>query len=116
MNISRTVTESGDLIISLKGELDAHGCHIVRNDFDSLSEETRAQHITLEMYDVTFMDSSGIGAIVSLFKRLKSRWKTLSVTEVRGQPRELMELLRVQEAIPMSWSEPRKPKNYRRIV
>lgn len=59
-----------------------------------------SEHIILDFTDVGFIDSTGIGAIVFLFKRLTSQKRKLSLLNVSGQPHKLMTMLRVNNAIP----------------
>ena len=49
---------------------------------------------------MTFIDSSGIGAIVFLFKRLAARRARLVVTGLGGQPLQMFKLLRLDRSIP----------------
>ncbi len=85
------------LCINLSGDFDALAVEELRNEFDSLSEQQ--QDIIIDMQNVEFIDSSGIGAIVFLFKRLRSQNLNMSITGVHGQPLELMRYLRIDKCI-----------------
>ena len=66
-----------------------------------IAEDTGTpQNVVLNLEDVPFIDSSGIGAIVFLFKRLKVQQRNMRITGVTGQPAELFRMLRVHKAIP----------------
>lgn len=104
MEYQRKSTPEGDLIIELNGELDALGAVEIRPVLEDVVDEKQAENVSLDLSDVSFLDSSGIGAIVFLYKRLKTTGRNLELTGVRGQPRELMELLRIHKAIPVSWN------------
>ena len=60
----------------------------------------------IDLRGVTFIDSSGIGAIVFLFKRLRAANRELMLVGVHGQVRELIELLRVDHALPVELLDP----------
>lgn len=90
------------LIIAFSGEMDAQGCSEVKPDIEALVTEPKALHILVDMDCVNFLDSSGIGAIVYLYKRVKSNGGSLSIEGANGQPLELMELLRIGSAIPIN--------------
>ncbi|MBN3560851.1 STAS domain-containing protein [Aliamphritea spongicola] len=90
-------TSNQMLSINLSGDFDALAVEELRSEFDSLTEQQ--QDVIIDMQDVTFIDSSGIGAIVFLFKRLRSQDLNLSITGVHGQPLELMRYLRIDKCI-----------------
>jgi len=104
MNIKNSKTENGNIILKLSGEMDALGCSKIREDLESVAEQQN-QHTILDINQINFIDSSGIGAIVFLFKRLKEQGRTLEIIGVQGQPQELMTLLRIDSAIPISHAD-----------
>ena len=103
MNYERKTTSYGDLVIELSGEMDALGAVEIRPVLEEAVDQDQSENVSLDLSSVTFLDSSGIGAIVFLYKRLKAVGRKLEISGVRGQPRELMELLRIHKAIPVSW-------------
>ncbi|MCF6255310.1 MAG: STAS domain-containing protein [Gammaproteobacteria bacterium] len=94
-------TTDGDLIVKLCGEMDALGCTKIRTELEQITN-TENSNVSLDLSQVSFLDSSGIGAIVFLYKRLKAQGRTLIIVGVQGQPQELMKLLRIDSAIPVS--------------
>lgn len=101
MNIDYTDTPSGDLIIKLQGEMGALGCSNIRTLLEEIVTTENNHNVVLNLAHVNFLDSSGIGVIVFLYKRLKAGGRGLKTDNVRGQSRELMELLRIGTAIPV---------------
>ncbi len=91
-----------ELVIAFSGEMDAEGCSEIKPDIEQLVAEPAAIHILVDMDSVNFLDSSGIGAIVYLYKRIKSNGGSMSIERANGQPLELMELLRIGSAIPIN--------------
>lgn len=93
-------------LVRLSGEFDASGCKEIRDELEPIVDEfTEEETLFLNLFDVSFIDSSGVGAIVFLYKRLKSINGSMKITNVHGQPKELLSLLRVNEAIPVEWLE-----------
>ncbi len=101
MNLECINTPDGDLVVKLCGEMDALGCTKIRTELEQITD-TKNINVSLDLSQVNFLDSSGIGAIVFLYKRLKAQGRTLIIVGVQGQPQELMKLLRIDRAIPVS--------------
>ncbi|WP_299016410.1 STAS domain-containing protein [uncultured Photobacterium sp.] len=93
-------TTSPVINLSLQDEFDAHIARQMEPEFESLSQ-TEKDELVIDMTQVQFIDSCGIGAIVFLYKRLKSRGKKLRLLNVNGQPRQLMQMLRIDKVIPL---------------
>ncbi len=104
MEYKRIETPDGDLLIELQGEMDAQGCARIRPELDQIATKDYAKNVVLDLARVSFLDSSGIGAIVFLYKRLKTRDRHLEIINVQNQPRELIELLRLGSAIPVHFA------------
>jgi stage II sporulation protein AA (anti-sigma F factor antagonist) len=101
MNIEYLNSENNAVFIKLSGDMDAYGCSKIGSDLENIVDPAVVQHISLDIDDVTFLDSSGVGVIVFLFKRLKATGGTLEINNVNGQPKELIKLLRVGSVIPV---------------
>ncbi|WP_232323322.1 STAS domain-containing protein [Photobacterium sp. J15] len=86
--------------LTLQDEFDAHIARQMEPQFETLSK-TEDDELIIDMTQVQFIDSCGIGAIVFLYKRLKSRGKKLRLLNVNGQPRQLMTMLRINKVIPL---------------
>lgn len=83
--------------LHLEGELDALAIESIRSELEQLGNS--AQDVDLDFTSVTFIDSSGIGALVFLFKRLRTSNCTLRLHQVHGQPLELIQYLRIDKSI-----------------
>jgi anti-anti-sigma factor len=102
MKYKCTNTSQGDLLVKLDGDMDALGCSEIRPQLEHFTNPQTSKNVILDLSEVHFLDSSGIGAIVFLFKRLRVQGRTLEITGVQGQPKELMQLLRIDSAIPVT--------------
>ena len=102
VNIEYINTRNDYQIARLSGEMDALGCTKIREELDQILDTELNSNIALDLSQVSFLDSSGIGLIVFLFKRLKSQSRTLQIIGVQGQPQELISMLRIETAIPVS--------------
>ncbi len=71
-------TLTGTVItLPIHDEFDAHIARQMEPEFESLSQ-TEESELILDLTQVQFIDSCGIGAIVFLYKRLKSRGKKIT--------------------------------------
>lgn len=86
-------------LIKLAGAFDAAAAADARPRLDTVIEGDG--DVVFDLSDVDFIDSSGIGAIVFLFKRLTAKGRGLRLAGVHGQPLQLMEFLRIPRVIPI---------------
>jgi len=86
-------TEDGDTTsLSIRGELDAITAVNVRATFDEVIE-SKPKKVVLDLSALRVIDSSGVGAIVYLFKRLRTDGGRLEITGVQGQPLSIFKVL-----------------------
>jgi len=85
------------LVVTLKDPLDAKTVHELRPCFEELADS--GKQVVLDLSEVNFIDSSGIGAIVFLYKRLLVCGLNVNVVGLRPQPQELFLMLRIQQSI-----------------
>ena len=71
--------EDGVLEIKLIGEIDHHSAVGVRSDIDELIFELRPQKVVLNLSEISFMDSSGLGLIMGRYSLIKDLGGTLSL-------------------------------------
>ena len=103
MRISISNQSENEVHVELSGDFDAEGCREIRDNLELAVDCCSGGVMLLDLYKVDFIDSSGIGAMVFLFKRLRAVDGSLKIINVRGQPQELISLLRVEEAIPVEF-------------
>ena len=75
----------------------------VANEFRNSAAEVlsrKEREVTLKLHNVSEVDSSGIGAIVFLHRRLVLQGRRLQISGLSGQPLELARLVRLDSAIP----------------
>ena len=89
-----------ECIISIKGDFDSETAKEARDLFeDFIANDVR--DFTIDFNKIFFLDSSGIGAIVFLYKRLRAQKRLLVIRNVWGQPQSLLEILRIGNSIPV---------------
>lgn len=93
MNFSRT--DTGDqTILHISGSLDALSTPELRPVIEALVAEKRSG-VTVDLSELRLIDSSGVGAIVSLYKRMKAVGSKVEVVGLKDQPLAIFRLLRL---------------------
>jgi anti-anti-sigma factor len=98
MNIV-TATFKNTRVVQLSGELDAQSVTTLEQQCPA-SFWVGAEPIAIDLTHVSFIDSSGIGMLVFLVKRLWSNDHLVSLTGLHGQPARLLTMLRIHQSIP----------------
>jgi anti-sigma B factor antagonist len=93
MNFTRE--DDGDVtVLRISGSLDALSTPELRPTIDALVAEKRPT-ITVNLSDLRLIDSSGVGAIVSLYKRMRALGAKVEVVGLKDQPLAIFRLLRL---------------------
>ena len=87
----------GVIILSVKGRLDAVAAPELRPTIEKLVAN-KQKRVVFDLYDLEMIDSSGVGAIVSLFKRLRTIGGDVKIARLTKQPKEIFRLLRLDRA------------------
>lgn len=90
----KTEERDGVMIIKLRGQLTLEFISRLKANFNSLAE-TPAQQIVLELSTLEQIDSSGLGVILSLLKRIRAQKGDVKLVRLHGQPQEIFRLLRL---------------------
>ena len=93
MNCVRT-DEDGESRLAIDGALDALTVRDIRPIIDAVVA-AHPRRVTVDLENLTLIDSSGVGAIVSLFKRVKASGGNVVVVGAREQPLAVLKLLKL---------------------
>jgi anti-sigma B factor antagonist len=97
MNFARTDQGEGTTL-RIEGSLDAISTPELRAVIDALVIEKRKQ-ITVDLSALRLIDSSGVGALVSLYKRARAYGGKVVVMGLRDQPLAIFKLLRLDKVL-----------------
>ena len=75
-----TATTEG-LVVSVSGEIDHHSALSMRRDVDNIIWNRTPTHLILDMSEVNFMDSSGLGFIMGRYSLMKEIGGSLSLRD-----------------------------------
>ncbi|HEY0710875.1 MAG TPA: STAS domain-containing protein [Polyangia bacterium] len=93
MKVLVDLTE-GTLNIRIMGELDAVSVPTLRAAVDPLVEDAQAG-VVVDIAGLRLIDSSGVGALVGLFRRLKATGRRFAVQGATEQPLTILKLMKL---------------------
>ncbi len=91
MNIELDVRQDV-LCIRLTGELDHHTAEELREKVNQAIETYQIHHIVLNLANLTFMDSSGLGVILGRYKQIKLKNGEMVVCAISAPVKRLFEM------------------------
>ena len=91
MKVTLTQTDNGTMA-ALGGPLDGIALASHRNAGEMLTNAA-AQALTVDLKDVPFLDTSGVGFLVQVLKRCRLKGTACAFDNVNGQPADLLTAL-----------------------
>ena len=97
MNFART--DVGAVTnLRIEGSLDAISTPELRSLIETLVAEKRPE-VVVDLSALRLIDSSGVGALVALFKRIRAQGGKVIITGLRDQPLAIFKLLRLDKVL-----------------
>lgn len=100
-----TFMKQGVLVVRLEGELDVCGANEFRTSVDEALDMTGAKHILLNMQEVSFIDSSGLGVVLGRYKRIAHLGGKILVVHLNPQVERIFELAGLMKILTVHQSE-----------
>jgi anti-sigma B factor antagonist len=91
-------TTKDEVKVSIEGALDALTVPDLRADLDKLVDNGPPK-IEVDLTNLRLIDSSGVGAIVSLYKRIRAKGGKVEIRGLRDQPLAIFRLLRLDRVL-----------------
>jgi stage II sporulation protein AA (anti-sigma F factor antagonist) len=91
------------LIVRVEGELDMHVADMFRTTVEEALEKAGVKNLILNLANVTFIDSSGLGVILGRYKRISQLGGKMSAVQLQPQVEKIFELsglLRIMKLYP----------------
>jgi len=85
--------------VVVAGELDHYAAPQIRHMLDDLLRDPGVTDLVVDLENLTFMDSSGIGVLLGRLRILQSRGGTLSVQNMQPPVEKLFRLSGLQRVI-----------------
>jgi anti-anti-sigma factor len=86
------------IIIAISGRMDARFITEQREVLDQLPSQIDTT-VFFDLSATDFIDSSGIGFLVYIYKRIKPQKRQMAIIGLSGQPKDTVEMLRINKLI-----------------
>ncbi len=98
MTFSISINEAGVIRLSIEGELDAVTVPDLRGEIEKMLAH-QIGRVEVDLAQLRMLDSSGVGALVSLYKQVRARGGEVVVLGLRDQPLAIFRLLRLDRVM-----------------
>lgn len=87
------------LFVSLTGELDHCSAQSIRRELDQLIADPDIKQVVMNLKDMTFMDSSGIGVLLGRYRTLAKRGGKMAVQNMNPHVERIFYLSGLNQVI-----------------
>lgn len=91
--------EDGNLNVNLDEELDMNSCKLLRTVIDGYIMKYQPKECIIDLSEVKFMDSSGIGLILGRYNLLKLIDSKMTIINPSGSVKRLLEVSNISNNI-----------------
>ncbi len=91
------VERQGWLLLTLEGSLDAVTASTLKPEVVAIADAQKK--VVVDLSQLTLIDSTGVGVLISLFKRLRAVDGHVYFAGLSGQPKEIFRLLRLDRSL-----------------
>ena len=105
MNYTLIPKDDGSTHLTIVGQLDAERVGDLRGELDRVIE-SRPLAVEVDLSQLRLIDSSGVGALVSLFKRVRAQGGKVVLKGVRDQPLAIFQLLQLDRLMLQAEKKP----------
>ena len=91
--------KKGTVTVRLTGELDHCSAQSIRRELDALIAEPDVKTLILDLRDMPFMDSSGIGLVMGRYKRMHDMGADLLIANPTPPIERLIRLASVERIV-----------------
>jgi stage II sporulation protein AA (anti-sigma F factor antagonist) len=96
----KTRSHKNTLFISLDGELDEFTAEYTRINLDQAMLQTRAAQIVIDLANLRFMDSTGIGVLIGRYKKMKDKNVPIYISNPSSQAERIFKMTGLYSIMP----------------
>ena len=91
---------NGTLYVILSGELDEHSASHTRITLDDIFSGGEFHQIIIDLSELEFMDSTGIGVLIGRYKKMKSRNIPIFISNPSNQAEKIFKMTGLYDIMP----------------
>ena len=99
MHIKSRVYNS-TLYVVICGELDEHSAHYTRTKLDEIFEGNNFKQIIIDLSELDFMDSTGIGVLIGRYKKMKDKGISIFICNPSSHAEKIFKMTGLYEIMP----------------
>ena len=99
MEIKNRIYES-TLYVILSGELDEHSAYKTRICLDEIFAKPNFNQVIIDLSELDFMDSTGIGVLVGRYKKLKDKNITIFICNPSSHAERIFKMTGLYDIMP----------------
>jgi stage II sporulation protein AA (anti-sigma F factor antagonist) len=88
------------LYISLEGELDEHTAEYTRINLDRVMSDAHVMQIVIDLANLRFMDSTGIGVLIGRYKKMKDKRVPIFISNPSTQAERIFKMTGLYSIMP----------------
>ncbi len=88
------------LYVLLCGELDEHSASYTRITLDEIFEKPNFEKIVIDLSELDFMDSTGIGVLIGRYKRMKDKCVPIFIANPSAHAEKIFKITGLYEIMP----------------
>lgn len=93
--------QDGVLVLGVHGSLDAMTAAGFKPEVVAIADAGHRQ-VVVDLAGLTLIDSTGVGVLISLFKRVRAQNGNVYFAGLNAQPKEVFRLLRLDRSLDLS--------------
>lgn len=87
-------------IVDVKGDMDLYNAHELKEIVNKLMNK-KVEKLVINLENVEYIDSSGVGALIHIFTTLKKRECQLKIARVHGSVAKVIKLTKLMGYFPI---------------
>ena len=88
------------LYLQVSGELDEHTAHYARASMDEQMEAGGFKQVIIDLSQLDFMDSTGIGVLIGRYKKMKQAGKPIFISNPSAQADKILKMTALYDVMP----------------
>lgn len=90
----------GTLYMVLSGELDEHAASYVRSEMDFILTSNRYKQIIIDLSELDFMDSTGVGVLIGRYKKTKELGVPIFISNPSKHAEKIFQMTGLYDIMP----------------